>query len=463
MESTFDSTSERECSVCFFDLHLSATGCHNCSPDKYACLNHAKQLCSCSWGAKFFLFRYDITELNLLVDALEGKLSAVYRWARLDLGLALSSYVTKENQVPGIIGRLSSNSTGSVPTEVNPRPPAESLKDKKEEIHAELLTKTIRHSGPLQKGKLPVESVTFQNKPSSVIQNPTHAVEEAKNNFQNRKEGSEKLVSDRKIPIGELSQEGNPLTKTLCINTPEVKRPSLPEDIVISDDGREKPTVIPGRVKDSPEKQRVCPSNSVTVPISAVYTTDGTIDGETINSSSTLGCIKVEDAQSETPKSPTAVNHSSHVVVSSVEDVIKSSQGLQIKNGNTNCNLENVDSLFPLKLSSESNSNNEDTPKRIDVDGNSRSVDVAQSLSSASQNNLDRYFRQKGPRIAKVVRRINCNVEVLNYGVVHHGKLWCDSRAIYPNGTILEPLMDFFAKVLNSIIHKFDDYFICRI
>ncbi|XP_019151113.1 PREDICTED: lysine-specific demethylase JMJ18-like isoform X1 [Ipomoea nil] len=435
MESTFDSTSERECSVCFFDLHLSATGCHNCSPDKYACLNHAKQLCSCSWGAKFFLFRYDITELNLLVDALEGKLSAVYRWARLDLGLALSSYVTKENQVPGIIGRLSSNSSGSVPKEVNPRPPAESLKDKKEEIHAELLKKAIGHTGPLQKGKLPVESVTFQTKPSSVIQNSTQAVEEAKNNFQNQKEGSDKLDSDRKIPVGELSQEGKPLTKTLCITKPEVKRPSLPEDVVLSAEDGEKPTVIPGRVKGSPEKQRVClGNNSVTVPISAVNITDGTVCGETINSSSTLGCIKVENAQSETPKSPTVVNHSSHVVVSSDEDVNKSSQGLQIKNGNTNCNVEIVDSLFPLKLSSESNSNNEDTPKKIDVDGNSRSMDVAQSLSSASQNNLDRYFRQKGPRIAKVVRRINCNVEVLNYGVVHHGKLWCDSRAIYPNG-----------------------------
>ena len=28
MESDFDATSERECSVCLFDLHLSAAGCH---------------------------------------------------------------------------------------------------------------------------------------------------------------------------------------------------------------------------------------------------------------------------------------------------------------------------------------------------------------------------------------------------------------------------------------------------
>lgn len=55
---------------------------------------------------------------------------------------------------------------------------------------------------------------------------------------------------------------------------------------------------------------------------------------------------------------------------------------------------------------------------------------------SCSQNNLDRYFRQKGPRIAKVVRRINCNVEPLEFGVVLSGKLWCNSQAIFPKGML---------------------------
>ncbi|KDO44524.1 hypothetical protein CISIN_1g0443882mg, partial [Citrus sinensis] len=96
MESNFDATSERECSVCLFDLHLSAVGCH-CSSDRYACLIHAKNFCSCAWGSKFFLYRYDTSELNILVEALEGKLSAVYRWARLDLGLALSSFISRDN------------------------------------------------------------------------------------------------------------------------------------------------------------------------------------------------------------------------------------------------------------------------------------------------------------------------------------------------------------------------------
>ena len=126
MESNFDATNERECSICFFDLHLSAAGCHQCSPDRYACLNHAKQFCSCAWSSKFFLFRYDIDELNILLEALEGKLSAVYRWARLDLGLALSSYIGKENMK---VGKLSYASKSTILEAVSSQPQSNCFKD----------------------------------------------------------------------------------------------------------------------------------------------------------------------------------------------------------------------------------------------------------------------------------------------------------------------------------------------
>ncbi|CAI9301981.1 unnamed protein product [Lactuca saligna] len=96
MEATFDVTNERECSVCYFDLHLSAAGCHNCSPNKYSCLNHAKEFCGCSLNSNFFLFRYDMSDLGILVEALEGKLSAIYRWGKLDLGLILTNHAPKD-------------------------------------------------------------------------------------------------------------------------------------------------------------------------------------------------------------------------------------------------------------------------------------------------------------------------------------------------------------------------------
>ncbi|XP_057964048.1 putative lysine-specific demethylase JMJ16 isoform X2 [Malania oleifera] len=102
MDRDFDAVCKRECCICLYDLHLSAAGCP-CSPDRYSCLNHAKQLCSCAWSAKIFLFRYEINELRVLVDALEGKLSAVYRWAKDNLGLALLSHASKYcARAPGV-------------------------------------------------------------------------------------------------------------------------------------------------------------------------------------------------------------------------------------------------------------------------------------------------------------------------------------------------------------------------
>lgn len=88
---SFDAVRKRECSICLYDLHLSAAGC-SCSADRYSCLNHAKQLCSCAWVNKFFVVRYQMANLNLLLEALEGKLSAVYKWAKENLGLAVHSY-----------------------------------------------------------------------------------------------------------------------------------------------------------------------------------------------------------------------------------------------------------------------------------------------------------------------------------------------------------------------------------
>ncbi|KAK9055702.1 hypothetical protein SSX86_026787 [Deinandra increscens subsp. villosa] len=74
MAEDFGCSVKRECIVCFYDLYLSAAGC-SCSPDKYSCLEHSNQICACPWSSRFFLFRYDIGELNLLVDTLEGKVN----------------------------------------------------------------------------------------------------------------------------------------------------------------------------------------------------------------------------------------------------------------------------------------------------------------------------------------------------------------------------------------------------
>ncbi|KAI3799564.1 hypothetical protein L1987_34863 [Smallanthus sonchifolius] len=270
MEANFDATSERECSVCYFDLHLSAAGCHHCSPDKYSCLNHAKQFCSCALGAKFFLLRYDIKDLAILVEALEGKLSAIYRWAKLDLGLSLSTYASKDS-------KQTESST---------------KEQKRQETRQDLL-------------KLKDSSMSHESLHKDVI-----------------------LLSD---------DEGDDSSKPLNQATKSEYQVK----------------------KDVPE------------------------------------------SHSENPSSK--------------------SQDLLITKGSSNLSGENAGGM--LQQMSESN----DKTVIIGLYANSRPGNNAQT-------NPDRHSRQKGPRIAKVVRRINCNVEPLEFGVVQSGKLWCDSRAIYPKG-----------------------------
>ncbi|CAN8274376.1 unnamed protein product [Cochlearia groenlandica] len=81
MEEGFDITRERECFLCFYDLHVSASSC-KCSPDRFACLTHAKDLCSCESNERFVLMRHSLDELWSLVRALEGDPNSIEAWAR---------------------------------------------------------------------------------------------------------------------------------------------------------------------------------------------------------------------------------------------------------------------------------------------------------------------------------------------------------------------------------------------
>ncbi|KAL6608331.1 hypothetical protein ACP70R_041394 [Stipagrostis hirtigluma subsp. patula] len=97
MDRDYDST-DRECFSCFYDLHLSAVSCQ-CSPNRFACLNHANLLCSCEMDRKFAFFRYSIEELNTLVAALEGDPTAVGRWGQDDLGLVCPSGSVQQRNI----------------------------------------------------------------------------------------------------------------------------------------------------------------------------------------------------------------------------------------------------------------------------------------------------------------------------------------------------------------------------
>lgn len=466
MESSFDATSERECSVCLFDLHLSAAGCHYCSPDKYACLNHAKQLCSCSWGAKFFLFRYDINELNMLVEALEGKLSSIYRWARLDLGLALTSITRENSQAPGLVGKVSCSPEGAAPKGPNLQPDVTSLNDQKTKGNAGVVstTKAICQQTLQQE----ITSLNDQKaKGSAGILNTTKAICEP-TLVQKEKPSGEFLASDKlktfstldnssekvvdakpsqqfqKVPFPDVEAHSRkPLSTGNSFSRPEVMNGSFKgnDDIILlSDDEGEELSLKPSEKavddpkKDNKEKERISSSSE------SMTSTNRMINVPLMSlKMPTSLCVKAEDhTLGERNLEPNRQDHILHSISFSNTGADKNREGFSGQIENPQCNLPSVsiNSLPPQPCDGEK-ANNEDRLIKLEVDANSRSTDNLQNLSSNAsgcQNNLDRYYRQKGPRIAKVVRRINCNVEPLEFGKVSPGKLWCDSRAVYPKG-----------------------------
>ncbi|XP_059665739.1 putative lysine-specific demethylase JMJ16 isoform X2 [Cornus florida] len=502
MDSSFDATSEKECSVCLFDLHLSAAACQ-CSQDRFTCLNHVKQLCSCPWSTKFFLFRYDIGELDILVEALEGKLSAVYRWARLDLGLALSSYVSKDSlQVPRHFDNLSNSSEGSALRELSSSTPVTSLKEMKGKENtteiphstgiidrASLLQKekpdgivlalaVTKASSRLPKSMHDIEVANYGSQfkkegSSSSLPKSSHEIEVAHDRC--KKEGSFHLAPALKTSLCNFSQKDMSHTDSLAAEKADLQKPSFTGNdnvILLSDDEGEESNVplsereIRTSVKHTEHSERLAgPSNMVsqgnctTDPILATPTTNAAVIGEgdasmlpdgERNIYSRLECVKSEDHQEGELVLGSNPKNLSHLGVSTNADFDK------------NVNTANVGSSFTHAQPCDTGKpNNED--RHVGLNARPRLPDNVQMASgnpSCTQNNVDRYFRQKGPRIAKLVRRINCNVEPLEFGVVQSGKLWCNSRAIFPKGfrsrvryiSILDPtnMCYYISEILNA-------------
>lgn len=428
MESSFDASSERECSICLFDLHMSAAGCHQCSPDKYACLRHAKQLCSCSWSAKFFLFRYDIMELNVLVEALEGKLSAVYRWARLDMGLALSSHVSvNKKQVPELVNKAPHTSQESAREEISSPPSTISSEELKKDVCRGSVGSSKNVNPPMVvlalesvktslKIKLTKSSSPFKKDKSSQLP-PRHKVQCQAFEATTPKKAS--LEASGKSEEKQSSVSGNKVV--ICLSDDEEEEPPSKKACLVNGISQ----------KDSLSIEKLIFPNSTTnsgscADKSASTTTTVTLPSAVCN-------VKVEE-HAEAESSVGSNPPSSSCLNISLMD-IDSKENVQRKKNMNDCDEANAECLKPKKLDDEK-LRGENGCKKLEMDVELRSVDNMLPLSSPSthQNNLDGYRRQKGPRIAKVIRRINCSVETLDFGAVRGGTFWCNSNYIYPKG-----------------------------
>ncbi|CAH8357896.1 unnamed protein product [Eruca vesicaria subsp. sativa] len=388
MHSNFDATNERECCICFFDLHLSAAGCR-CSPEKYSCLTHVKQLCSCPWVTKYFLFRYDMDELNVLLEAVEGKLSSVYRWARQDLGLALSEHLSAN--------KMEMDEEEKVHKDLSPG--AASLLEKDLQLKVtsrEDLTRGLEKTSTLLL-KVKEEQLT-----------PSQCMKPVK----------EETLYD--------SSEGG-ISMTAAKSTSGKKNSqSVPDDVIlVSDDELDIP-----RKRVSEKRNAVSPSKHLKIRerpshVLALEATTKTatpmIEKQAISLPDRQNIISLptNDQRAVLGDVPSSV---SHTEVNAVADGLAH---------DSICNSVDTSNQGGVKY----------TSCKSKISGGLAIVDVVDGIRSnsgtpsCSQNNSpDRIIRQKGPRIAKVVRRINCNVEPLNYGCVLSGKSWCNRRAIFPKG-----------------------------
>ncbi|KAI4301969.1 hypothetical protein L6164_035198 [Bauhinia variegata] len=256
MENSFDAKNERECYICLFDLHLSAAGCR-CFPDRYACLDHAKQFCSCPWDSKFCLFRYNINELNILVEALEGKLSAVYRWAKLDLGLALTSYISDEiifKELPMHSSNYSDSSRATVHKEMALHPSAISIGEN-------LMDVPIRGQVILSKGtdqRRALETVCQLSHMKETSNSSTPAREIAYHKTDSKKEDSCGSNISR-TSVCQLSQEDTPYALCLPLAEHGADKSSpygQGNIILISDDENDEPK-MPDSVRGKELSRRV--------------------------------------------------------------------------------------------------------------------------------------------------------------------------------------------------------------
>ncbi|XP_057540084.1 putative lysine-specific demethylase JMJ16 isoform X1 [Amaranthus tricolor] len=433
MESTFDATTERECYICFFDLHLSAAGCR-CSPDRFACLNHAKQLCSCSWDAKFFLFRYDITELNLLVDALEGKLSAIYRWARLDLGLALSSCISKDNRpVMGISGAFPEHPGDNTACKTNLQSIVP-FKSKDVWMKNQTVLALGGGTSSVERGKfsdavlalgatkIPPIKLFRQIKPKSDKPQinkvggevPAYNPGDCTHQLFSR----DTLSNNRSTLLESMKSSSHRQDNLICLSDDEDEQSTKP----ICDTGttcQDSPKVP--QIERSDHKLNLC--DLANAALAAEANLSLMCDG---HKDDCMSCSTSPNNEAEV-KCETVGLYDEHNISchqgsigSSVEKRDPDASTPDSFHQHTTC-APNVG--YGIKFRDES------VIQRV--------IDEARTLPgspSCSQSSVDKYPRQRGPRIAKVVRRINCKVELLESGVVNLGNLWSSSRAIFPKG-----------------------------
>ncbi|KAJ8497639.1 hypothetical protein OPV22_008191 [Ensete ventricosum] len=432
MDADFDSNNERECVLCHYDLHLSAASCL-CSPDRFACLIHAKNLCSCSWNTRIFLFRYNIGELNVLLDALGGKPSAVHRWGISDLGLSLSSYISREKtDEPDLTGLTDKKGREQKDNEPVTKEPSLGLDKNFDLGNPNMTSSSFLDQQLLWEG--PRNTALLQNNSKS---------------------------------MGEVKQLSSSLSKISGI---ELIESSVEKDAILLDGNEHKGTnrMVSDKMRsESPEKNKDMFSrqtdfdnkttshahkdNILLVPQTNVLLAnekDLLAGPEVPRNRLNVILVDDDDQVEENCREVLSNLHGQQLVeflpgkesecVRSAArvTVAKPSADIFPANDASDCGTE------PIHLQIIQNYERgepKDKSKKGQTEFNSEAnLDRGNSsteIQPCTQRNLDICnYEQRGPQMEKVVQRSNCNIEVLTYGIVLSGKLWSTCQGIFPKG-----------------------------
>lgn len=448
MDCSFDESAERECIICLYDLHLSAIGC-KCCPEIFACLSHANQLCTCALTEKIFLFRYTINDLDGLVEAVEGKLSAIYKWAKQNLGLSLSPFVSKDKLLTPRPDNKPFFSSEGIKQDGNFT--FSSLEGIKREASIPDVTSSTTFSPRLNK----------KHNFSAV-----HPTESSRSNVISLcSELAEGNSKEEKPMVYSSFLNENPPNKSDGGTTDANRSLASSGTINLGDDGEkdqfrclpDKMTVGSSKITNAPARfveydDKTNPSNYTQEHIFGAYQVKTSVMSER-NISFTPVASKEDH-----------ISHPAHLNLdlgkggNPMNNSMPSDHRMQSSPKESSCilNCSGIDSLRdsctkgdPGSFGFASTGNlpqhgqpygseipnyktkDEETKPHSDLRNIAPSKIESSSLAVRSVN---RYYPQKGPRVAKITRRINYIVEPLELGVVKSGQLWSCSQAIYPKG-----------------------------
>ncbi|CAD6241795.1 unnamed protein product [Miscanthus lutarioriparius] len=437
MDAEFDST-ERECALCYYDLHLSASGCP-CCPEKYTCLVHAKELCSCDWDKRFFLFRYDVNELNLLADALGGKLSAIHRWGVSHLGLSLSSCVKREkDQDSKTLCRVTDGPRRSYMSQASTVSLAPSLVCNEQNNNGNKMLDTSSletdTSGPsteqIKSGNISLQKETRTKNEVPCTLNNSVSPEGHKGSLNFPVPSGQSFSSN--FATRSLSTKGESMKNAYGLAVFEGSRESSRAGDRISSLGGhhnippimvDQGSIMNLSMESSNNSHRLMASNTNATQCHS-YKDQMHVTPETraCASSSQPVARTVLRAQSVSQEASAGVFASKSLIDPSL---VKNTYG-----GLSSCGAH----LGHPNFGNQQPSDGCLQRKSESLSGSGARGHSAALVQPALENHNRNGGAHKGPRIANVVHRFKSIVEPLEIGTVLYGRLWSSSQAIFPKG-----------------------------